>query len=594
MTTDIGTKIGGVDILEKGGLKYIRLGTQNVLLLIVGGAGSGKSVLLNSIAWQSKEYKNAKVIYLTEKPSSPMENCFCGIERKDSGMGAQIIRDNLDSDKVPKRQEIEIFHPFTFAFPKTKVPDCMKLFTIPLKSIADESFSALLGRDMDSPSVMLAQEVKENLDDEGDIYSFLFEAFKKSSLGQADGEVKLSASISKKNMGIPVESFGSKRDVEQIKHTFRNLEHHYFLQDSECEMNLDEQKFKEIIQNNKITFFTMWQLNDKKLQYFLYIELLYKLYQYIPKYGDRPILLILEEIKILLPRTADLNYEKAMVKILREMLAGIRSCDTDILASTQSYFETNKDFTDGVNEVLLMKVTLQDLRRLNKEFSLSSSNYKVLNSLETGECTLMKELIEGNRDNPITATKYRVFYVPFAHREKGYPPFWQHWKKFYPDRMTSFKLEINDMKRKKDTNWKHHEANVKRYMKGLDANKKQKEQRPSVVKPKEPKQKKAPVTPTIDMGTIEPDLDSATESMMNRYKEEIPQDDNPRLAKVKEDNVPVEKGKKDLAKECYDMAKKTKGYGWETRSLLVDNMDADKMEKLAKEYAEKIGDTEFK
>ena len=588
------TKIGGIDILDKGGLKYLRLGSQNVLLLIVGGAGSGKSVLLNSIAWQSKQYKNAKVIYLTEKPSSPMENCFCGIERKNSFMETQIIRDNLHADKVAKKMDIEIYHPFTFNFPKTKVPDCMKLFTLPLKSVQDESFSALLGRDMDSPSVMLAQEVKENLDETSEIYSFLFEAFKKSSL-MKDEEVKLSKNISRKNMGIPIESFGSKRDLEQIKHTFRNLERHYFLQDELCDLNLDEEKFKDIIRNDKITFFTMWQLNDKKLQYFLYIELLYKLYKYIPKYGNRPILLILEEIKILLPRTADLNYEKGMVKILREMLAGIRSCDTDILASTQSYFETNKDFTDGINEVLLMKVTLQDLRRLNKEFGLSSSNYKVLNSLETGQCTLMKELIEGNRDNPITATKYRVFYVPFAHREKGYPPFWYHWKKHYPHKMVSYNDVIKKMKRKKDNNWKDHEHRIKKYLRELE----RKNEKPEENKEDKPKKKEKvlvnkEIAPAINMGAIEQneDYDPATEDMINKYKEELPVDDNPRLSKIKEENVKVDQKKNDKSKECYDITNKTPEYDWETRALLVD-LDPEEMKKKATEYAKEIGDEKF-
>lgn len=150
------------------------------------------------------------------------------------------------------------------------------------------------------------------------------------------------------------------------------------------------------------------------------------------------------------------------------------------------------------------------------------------------------------------------------------------------------------MKKKKEQRWKEHTSNVKKFLKELNSKKSKKnEEETPIVKPK-PTENKVNET-IIDMGEVEPENDIATEDMINRYKEEIPEDSSPRLAKIQEENTKSESKKAgvDKSKECYDTAKKTQGYDWETRSLLVDGVDTAQMETLAKEYAKKIGDDKF-
>lgn len=411
-----------------------------------------------------KYFKNYKVVFLTEKSDSQMENAFMGMEMWHTQQAKLIKNDQIYHSKLPTRDKIEIFVPFSFAFPENKVPSPIKLFTLPLREINKESFAALLSRDYESPSTILCQEVLIDLTKEDDIFSFLFRAFEKSSLHREEGDIKFINSKRPEDLGLPFESIGGKKDIEQIKVCFRKLTEYYCIQDSKCELNLSEKKLVQVLNDNKTTtFFSMWQIQDEKLKYFLYIELLLKIRSIIAKGLLRHRLLLnLEEIRTLLPKVVTTKYETELINQLLKVLFGARSSGVTTLATTQSYFDTNSSFRDG--EVFLMKLGTEDQRNFVREFNISQDNARLLNSLDRGNFTLLREV---RKEKDFVASKFRAFHMPFAYREEGDDHFWTEWKRRYPQEMISYKETIEKMRNLKEEQFNKQLIRQEEYTKKL-------------------------------------------------------------------------------------------------------------------------------
>jgi len=574
---------------ERNGLNYLHLDGVNSIVLIIGCTGSGKTVLTDSTAWQMKHLKGYKVIYLTEKPQGCMENAFCGIERNSKKQDKIIISDGMVHDFVIDNEKIEVYHPFTFQFPKNNVPNIMRLFTLPLKKIEEESFCALLGRTSDSPTVKLCTEVKQSMKDYDDMYSFLFKAFEKSTLGQ-ENNIKFVSSAKEDEMGLPIESFGSKDDIELLKHSFKKFQTHFFIQDNKCEMNLTEEKLIEMINDQQTTtFFTMWKIDDRRLIYFLYIELLLKLRKIIKSgKGKYPLLIIIEEIKILLPKKAELKYEVVLINILREILSDIRNSQrgASIIATTQSYYETNMDFRSGISDIILFKLNIEDQKAFSRDFKILAQNENILNKLEPGRFVLKQDLF----DKEEIPTKFRAFYVPFAHKEAGYPEFPTYWKYRYPDSVLSHRLEINEMfdkhkKLLKEQMQRSYEFEEK--IKQMEDKKKQYEMQ----KQKEREENKDEI---MQRDSIEPPKRKTKLKIPEKLNDNKIMDDDPtinaQIKKYKDEAKPDIK--EDINFICYDTAVSTPCATWEDRALL-HGLDAETFKKNALQYALQKQDKKF-
>jgi len=509
---------------NKYGRSRTIIGGNHSTVILVGSTGSGKTIAITMSAISLKKFKNFKVIYITEKDISPMENAFMGIEAKD-----KTIREK-QHQRFPDKEDIEIYHPFTFNFKKqrlSKLPDVIKLFTLSLKETSDEGFSALLGRDLDSPTIALCQENRRLLKPDENIFTFITNSFKKSSITIEDSEERYTSKSSKQNWGLPIESYGGKRDIGQIKRRFFSFQEDYFLREHNCELNLKNEDMKKILQNDKITFFSTGYLKNKLLKYFTNIEILEKIRNNI-KFLNKPLLIIFEEIKILLPELKGLKQEDILSQQLRSMLSEIRSSNVSILASSQSYFETNKKFLGSTKDVVIMKIGSEDRRRLIKEFNINVGNAEVIKSLRTGEFAFLDDLERKKK-----AKKFMCFYTPYCHREEGYPEFVKYWNKVYPDKVINHYKLFNKLEKEFKDQWKDQQQRIKEMEKARKEAKKKEEK--------------------------------------------------------KEKEVPKEKGE-----ECYKLTNETPDHSWNARTLLIDGIDSPvTVQKIAVSHALKTGDFEF-
>jgi len=562
---------------DKDGFTEIKIDSSGKLLMIVGGSGSGKTVLVQNIAYQSRRYAGMKVIYITEKPQSSMENSFCCLDKISEGQDRALERSMVpDTERYPEK--VEIFHPFTFNFPKTLVPDNIKLFSLSIKDVDEDSYGALLGRDVDSPSVLLCQSVADELSEKDDIFSFLFKAYQLSSSKDSEAEIK-TGKLSEKNMWIPFETYGSKRDIDQIKVTFKNLAEDYLLQPSNSPMNLSDEKLIKMIRDREtLSMFTMWKIKDKKTKYFTYIELLKRLNNVIVNNRHPPILIILEEIKILLPKTTGdkEKYKEKLAEVLREMLAGLRSSNVTLLATTQSYYETNSDFRDGIisENVMIMKLSSEDVKSIGRDFRLNSENFNTLTTLRTGEFVFFNDI----QSTQNVAEKFKVFHVPFGHREPGYDDYIHEFRKLYPDRMVTLKQEIKDVRVLFNKSSKVQKKRVTEWEQSKRKKKKEEESSTKVVEKK--------LSDTIS----DPDLN----------KEEVEdfdfEDDSVRDTFEPPSKRTLYKGsnRQKVGRKGYDIVMDTPSSSWKSRLVLIeDDISEALMKKVVSEYAISIKDYEF-
>jgi len=460
-----------VDVIQKYGFLQTRINDEGKIILVSGASGSGKSIAIQNYVYQFKRHLKGKVIYVTEKHVSAMENAFCCID-KFTAEQKQAIKEAKIPEEEIYPEKVEIYHPFTFAFPKFYVPENLKLFSFSLKSIDTFSYAALLGRNLESPSTIICQKVAQELKKNDNVFTFLHRVYSLASKKENEEEFKI-VKPDIERMGIPLESYGSKKDISQITMIFSKFKKHYFLHEENSPYNLDDKKWKEIIKSNDvITMFTLWKIDEERLRYFSYIEILQKLHENISKSKTKtPLLIVLEEIKILLPRNApDGSIEQQLIEVLRKMLAGLRSSGVTIIATTQSYYETNSDFRSGVEgkNVLLMKMTFEDLRKFSRDYRITPENYDQLVKLGRGEFVFMDSIC-GTHD---IAAKFRFFHVPFAHRENKYGDFINEFKKTYPDKLINYDDKIKEMETKFNDDFRIHSDKIVKEMKEDKPNKK--------------------------------------------------------------------------------------------------------------------------
>lgn len=496
---------------------------------------SGKTVFIQNYAKDFRR-KFGKVIYVTEKHISAMENAFMCIDTISSKQKQLLDRISMpESERYPEK--IEILHPFTFSFPTQNVPENIKLFTFSIKEVDPSSYAALIGRSPQSPASILCKQVAENLGKQEDLFSFLYKIYERSR--EKEGE-ELSIASLRQTMGIPIESYGSKTDVQQITSKFSPLQEHYLLHRESEPLNLNEKRWKEIIQDTEtITMFTGWKIpdKDKYIRYFIIIEILQKLKEHLPSYAKGSVLLILEEIMALLPRSVmEGSIEEVLALIIRELLVSIRSSNVTILMTTQGYNQTSPHLRIVADEnIILMKQTAEDIKAFARDFRISKHNYDTLVGLKTGEFVFLKDILGENE----LAPKFHCFYVPFAHREEGYKDFVTEFKKRYPNRLISHKETIKSIRKQYEECFEAHLKNMKEKEKQRREKKKQEKE------------------------TTTKNLPESTDSV-------------------------------DIDKKCYDFVQQNPDLSWNARTALFDgNISRNHLQKLAVKYALEIQDHDF-
>lgn len=426
----------------EGRYNYSRKIISNTQNLIVAPPGSGKSNLTNLSAW-SYWKAGYTVIYLTEKDNSPLENAFCNFPVNAGYQKKLLEKQNLPQEIVP----IKTYHPFSFNVPyRQKFPDCMRFITFSLKDLTEDSLAALLatGTAQDSQVVRICSNILSRMKMDEGIFVFLRRFYE--LLNSDDAEV----SADPRDMGMPLSVAipGDRRDIAKSVNAFSAFYEDFFMQEDEAPTNIS---MEDVINDQEhMHFFTAKWIKNERVRYFYLILVLESINRALASGNvKRPLCIVFEEIKILLPASATISYQMVLSERLKKMLSSMRSAAKGVttISTTQNYYLTNRDFRSSVDNLILGRLHPEDIKSIMRDFDLTREQSAVLNRINRYEFCDFSDLKKD--DCPI----FRCFICPFALKEESSKDFFAMSKIYYPEKQRMFTTEFNEMLAKREKIW---------------------------------------------------------------------------------------------------------------------------------------------
>ena len=327
--------------------------------------------------------------------------------------------------KKEQQQDIlKVYHPFTFSIPKTGSMPPINFFTLSLKDLSETGINAILSGSSDRETVRICQSFLNKIDKKATLWDFLW------TVGKQIGMEYRIFSYDPEGMGVPVKTKGDVRGVSAIRDAFLTFRNHYTLQPDKYQNNLN---FIDLLNDNEhIHEFTLKWIKEERLRYFYYIEILGRIVQALDSGKIKnPVCLVIEEIKVLLPKQIETSYQKQLSRILVDILSTIRVKGKGcfVISTTQNYFGTNEDFRSSTSERFLFKLSPEDIQKLIKYHNFKQADIDRINSLETGQFYWWKELV-----SDVGRMMY-IFPPPHKIAEENSPDFFELWKRYYPDKL---------------------------------------------------------------------------------------------------------------------------------------------------------------
>lgn len=423
---------------------------DNLMLLVIGKTGSGKTVLANNLASDlfSKGYS---VIYVTEKQGNELDNANCIFQ---AYMNYHINK--LKKHKIePSIRKVLFYHPITlekdykdrYIFPFNKAGIPYQLYSFSLNNIRESSYCALLSADKDMQVIRICLKNSKMLQNNENLWDFLnkvhLDINKKENKFFYDPE----------RFNIPTKSLGDKRDSAHIIDSFSAFKQIMVLQMQDSKYNIDMANL--LNDNENFHFFSLKYIKNERIRYFIIIQLLEEIANALDSgVVKNPVCIVLEEIKILLPDETQVTYEKELAKLILKLLARIRT-KAYVIGTTQDYYATNRDVRGAFNCRLIGKISSEDRARMIKYEQFPTNVIKTINSLGTGQFVLWEWSLDTE-----DAEKIDADVPPFANAEQG-EDFLKKYKQYYPDKLKDYKQELDEF----ITIQKESDEKIKKYWK---------------------------------------------------------------------------------------------------------------------------------
>jgi len=152
---------------------------DNQQVLIVGTAGSGKSVLLNVTAYELWQH-GYTIVYLTEKPSREFDNAFF-VFKPEEPYHLNILK-NQQEEPLDLGDCVIRYHPlifpnktdkrFSFNFYKKTAP--FKFFSFDIRKIDNTGWASIFTSEEDKEAVRIAIDVCKDLKEGEGLWDFLY------------------------------------------------------------------------------------------------------------------------------------------------------------------------------------------------------------------------------------------------------------------------------------------------------------------------------------------------------------------------------------------------------------------------------------
>lgn len=406
---------------------------ENSMILVTGTTGSGKSVLVENLAYEYYK-KGYKVIYLSNKPKSEFDTAFLTFPPFE-----QYHLDILEKagikplTKQQTHSMLHLIHPLTTQIPKGKLPP-IDFFGFSLKKLSEESLASLMVGDVDSQKVRVCLNICEKLKNDENAWDMLYKMYQnittKKDVINKDPD----------DLFIPIKTMGTNTTMQNIRDSFRFIRENMFLLPHGHKKVINMQNI--LNDQARITILcTNWGLS-KRERYFTILQCLSELEDTI-RSAKYPVLLVLEEMKVLLPkRQSDkVSYEKFLSRRTRDLLSTLRSAGkgTTIIATTQNRWDIDQSFANSFSENLFGVLNMHDKAHIRKNITTDSEIIKGLDDLGRGEFCWWEDCV---RDNVFT--KFMGYMPPFCHGEERFN-FFDVYKRIFPENLTNYSYIVDEM-----------------------------------------------------------------------------------------------------------------------------------------------------
>lgn len=408
---------------------------KNILRLIVGSVGCGKSVIQERLI-ENFLREGYCVIYVSDFKDR-LEGAFAMFEPRE----VYHLKSLAKYGSIPMKYDVKLWHPFTFNIPRTLIPET-NFFTISMKSLADTDIKFFLEDERETTTFEMMENVINSLSKGDGMVEYLHKINKsrKRLYKKVGDEILYTADES--TFYLEGVKTGTKKEMDNVFTLFEKIGRHYFFMPDNYERNLD---MKEILKDNgKIHVFTTRYIKERKIKDFIILWVLNQIRENVDS-AKKGVVVVFDELKTLCPKKPK-GHKLLLRNTIKDFLALMRVSNVSVIAGTQVYSKTDDEVISLFSEVLIGGTASgDDLNYMAVSYKLSREDIIIIQRLNTGEFIPLKE-----KDSVKYAHYKRCRMPRHMHHEEGYV-FDRIFKEEYPDKMTDYKglvEEVKEIKRK--------------------------------------------------------------------------------------------------------------------------------------------------
>jgi len=440
----------------------------NEQILVVAKSGYGKGLVLEQFA--ERFHALGYIVLAVSDPKHEVEFGYQMFEPEE-----RYHLNHLASiGKLPGKQKVKLYHPFTFSIPTNRLLPDMNIFTIPIKSLGRKEWGLISEVSGENETISVLLKASADISNEDGIYSFLHTA--QDSIKGKSTERKRKADP--KNFYLEATS-GTFKELTRISNYLRPFKNNFFLSKQSSSLNLN---WKEILNDQEsyhVFVSNFIGKKDEKLTDFIVLYLLESILKH-KEYLKRPVVIVIPEISILCPFKPE-GHKRFLAESVKDTLKVLRSSGRGMssLLDSQVWNDIDEDVKGSSTQTLLGEFgNAKDIENISKSFLYKREIREQLRKSDTKNSYLIK----GYEDDG----GYKFFFPKSMHGEPHYN-FEEMYRKHYQSKLKSYKVLVDKMRE----NLKSEELKIKEKIKNKEKKEKELLDKKNLEKEKREKEKES-------------------------------------------------------------------------------------------------------
>jgi len=336
----------------------------------------------------------------------------------------------------PSKKDVILYHPMTFNLPNKKLPQ-MRLYGFSFKELRRAEYSMISETAWESDTTRILLNASSNISSKVGLWGFLH-YIKEGIVGKKEGKaIKHDPNL----FDLPITS-GTAKSLQDIASYFLPFRKNYFLVPDDSDLKLD---WGKILNDNKhYHVFGSSYLDDEKLKEFCVLGLLEAIIRNRKK-GKRPVLIYIPEIRYLVPYRPE-GYKKFLASAIKSKISIMGNMGKGGISGifdSQSITDTDEDVRKSQTKTFFGELSDRDLDYVTKTFRWKKDDMAPLIKSDVRRTSQPSFLYAGD----VESGSWSPRFPSHCHAEESYD-FDEMYKKYYPEKMTSYALLLEKEKKR--------------------------------------------------------------------------------------------------------------------------------------------------